>query len=95
MASDNISSHEYGLIIVGNSGVGKSFLANVLLGEEAFQHEFSARSVTHRTEFREITIGSYRYAIFNIPGLIEADQVSFSSMYSLIVSILFDLSLSL
>ena len=67
--------NKFGLIILGNSGVGKSFLANILLGREAFKHEFSARSVTHRTEYQEVTIDENDYAIFNIPGLIEADQV--------------------
>jgi DNA replication protein DnaC len=70
-----VNKDKFGLIILGNSGVGKSFLANILLGHEAFKHEFSPRSVTHRTEFEEITIDDYDYAIFNIPGLIEADQV--------------------
>ena len=74
MASNNYND-QFGLIILGNSGVGKSFLANILLDREAFKHEFSARSVTHRTEFEEITFDKHRYAIFNIPGLIEADQV--------------------
>jgi DNA replication protein DnaC len=69
------NNEQFGLIILGNSGVGKSFLANILLGREAFKHEFSARSVTHRTEFQEITFDDRDYAIFNIPGLIEADQV--------------------
>ncbi len=71
----NSNKNQFGLIILGNSGVGKSFLANILLEKEVFKHEFSARSVTHRTEFQEIEIGNHRYAIFNIPGLIEADQV--------------------
>jgi DNA replication protein DnaC len=74
MAKNN-NRNQFGLIILGNSGVGKSFLANILLDREAFKHEFSARSVTHRTEYEEITFDNHRYAIFNIPGLIEADQV--------------------
>ncbi len=74
MARNN--NNQFGLIIIGNSGVGKSFLANILLGREAFKHAFAARSVTHITEFQEITIDDYDYAIFNIPGLIEADQVT-------------------
>ncbi|CAF4980690.1 unnamed protein product, partial [Rotaria sp. Silwood1] len=43
-------------------------------GKDAFKHEFSARSVTHRTEFEELKFDNCTYAIFNIPGLIEADQ---------------------
>jgi GTPase SAR1 family protein len=65
---------KYGLIILGNSGVGKSFLANVLVGHEAFAHAFSSSAVTHETEFIEVHIGGLPLAIFNIPGLIEAEQ---------------------
>ncbi|CAF3589426.1 unnamed protein product, partial [Adineta steineri] len=65
---------QFGLIILGNSGVGKSFLANILLGREEFVHKFSSSSITHATEFVEINIGYYKLAIFNIPGLIEAAQ---------------------
>ena len=67
--------NKFGLIILGNSGVGKSFLGNILLGREAFEHKFTGGSVTHRTEYQEVTIDDNVYAIFNIPGLIEADQV--------------------
>jgi hypothetical protein len=63
-----------GIIILGNTGVGKSFLANILLGQEAFVHKAAPRAVTTETEFKEITMGNETYAIFNIPGLIEADQ---------------------
>jgi len=65
---------QYGLIILGNAGVGKSFLANCLLGNNHFQHDFSATAVTIKTEFAEVIIQGDTYAIFNIPGLIEADQ---------------------
>jgi len=75
MAASN--KNQFGLIILGNSGVGKSFLANILLDKEIFKHDFSARSVTHRTEYQQITIGDHDYAVFNIPGLIEADQVEY------------------
>lgn len=37
------SSLEYpGLIILGNSGADKSFLANIVLGKESFVHKASA-----------------------------------------------------
>jgi adenylate kinase family enzyme len=66
-----------GLILLGNSGVGKSFLANRLLNDdEAFESKFSARSVTRHTEWKDMTtaIGKYIYSVANIPGLVEANQ---------------------
>jgi hypothetical protein len=66
-----------GLILLGNSGVGKSFLANRLLDDdEAFESRFSARSVTRHTEWKIMptAIGKYYYSVANIPGLVEANQ---------------------
>jgi predicted GTPase len=63
-----------GLILLGNTGVGKSFIGNILLGRDAFEHECSSSSVTHETEFQDYGVGKTSYAIFNIPGLIEDDQ---------------------
>jgi hypothetical protein len=68
------STSKYGLILLGNTGVGKSFIGNVVLGRDVFEHECSASSVTHETEFEDYTTGNESFAVFNIPGLIEADQ---------------------
>jgi ABC-type dipeptide/oligopeptide/nickel transport system ATPase component len=73
MASKTIPD-TYGLIIVGNSGVGKSFLANLILGRHHFKHDFSARSVTHRTESTACILGDKHFRIYNIPGLIEGNE---------------------
>lgn len=67
-------SADCGLIILGNSGVGKSFLANILLGEEKFVHKFSPGSVTTETKHADTVFGGYTFAVFDIPGLIEAEQ---------------------
>jgi GTPase Era involved in 16S rRNA processing len=63
-----------GVIILGNLGVGKSFLSNVILGQEAFKHAAQARAVTLTTEYKECQINSKQYAVYNVPGLIENDQ---------------------
>lgn len=73
MASKQVSS-EFGLLIIGNSGVGKSYLANLFLNSNHFSHEFSARSVTHRTDSRVCQLGSRLYRLYNIPGLIEGNR---------------------
>ncbi|CAF0732721.1 unnamed protein product [Adineta steineri] len=72
--NDMVTIEQCGLIILGNSGVGKSFLANVFVGREAFAHKFSCSSVTRATEFEEIELGDLPFTVFNIPGLIEAEQ---------------------
>ncbi|UJR17987.1 hypothetical protein I4U23_004888 [Adineta vaga] len=69
-------SNNNGLIILGNTGSGKSFIGNLILGQDFFQHECSASSVTHVTEFQDFREGSKHFSIFNIPGLIEDNQAA-------------------
>jgi predicted GTPase len=69
-ASDN----SVGVIILGNSGVGKSYLGNVILGREVFKHEYQGTAVTVNTEYQKSSFNKQTYAIYNIPGLIEAEQ---------------------
>jgi len=76
MAQATTGRQRFGLIILGNSGVGKSFLANTLLNKEAFAHKAAPTAVTTVTEYEELhTVdGNTTFLIFNIPGLIEAKQ---------------------
>ncbi|CAF1360302.1 unnamed protein product [Didymodactylos carnosus] len=68
------SRERFGLIILGNSGAGKSFIANLFLQREKFASKPSATAVTTNTEFEEYTADGVSYVIFNIPGLIESNQ---------------------
>lgn len=63
-----------GVILLGNTGVGKSFLANILLNENYFQHECNPSSVTHVTEWKRIRANNRSYVVFNVPGLVEHNQ---------------------
>ena len=73
-SSSDVQGPPIGLILLGNTGVGKSLLANVLLNEDLFRHDCSPSSVTHQTEWKQCRAGKRNYVIFNIPGLIENDQ---------------------
>jgi tRNA U34 5-carboxymethylaminomethyl modifying GTPase MnmE/TrmE len=75
MSEKRGKSDECGLILLGNSGVGKSFLANRLLDTDIFQTKFSPQSVTRETESIPIEFNGKKYVVYNIPGLIEADQM--------------------
>ncbi|CAF0951584.1 unnamed protein product [Adineta ricciae] len=63
-----------GLILIGNTGVGKSFLGNILSNSDTFQHGCSASSITHHIQFQNTTIGQMLYSIYDTPGLLEDDQ---------------------
>jgi len=71
------SSSPCAIVLLGNSGVGKSFLANRILDDDqAFESKFSVRSVTRQTEWKKYVTanGSTKYLVGNIPGLIEGNQ---------------------
>jgi hypothetical protein len=65
------------VLILGNSGAGKSFLCNAILGEEIFEHKNQAGSCTAVNTFSGALFGegstAVAFIIANIPGLIEAD----------------------
>lgn len=76
MAANSIEGKidEVGFIILGNSGAGKSFICNLLIGEEIFANDFDPNAVTTTTRFHRVPCGSFDALIYDIPGLIEADQ---------------------
>eukprot|EP01113_Clastostelium_recurvatum_P003683 TRINITY_DN1160_c0_g1_i2.p2 TRINITY_DN1160_c0_g1~~TRINITY_DN1160_c0_g1_i2.p2 ORF type:complete len:307 (+),score=81.94 TRINITY_DN1160_c0_g1_i2:124-921(+) len=68
----------YGLLYLGNSGVGKTWLVNLTLGKEAFRAAYESSSVTKTTEYVDVMVtysrGAVMTRLFNIPGLIENNQ---------------------
>ena len=75
MEQTTTDNNKLGLIIVGNSGVGKSFLANTVLQKDKFEHQFKPTAVTTATESETITLkDGIKLVVFNIPGLIENNQ---------------------
>ncbi|CAF0969674.1 unnamed protein product [Adineta ricciae] len=75
-SNNNKGGSQIGIILLGNTGAGKSFLGNILLGRDAFKNECNPNSVTHETEFETFVNDDESYAVFNIPGLIEGDQTA-------------------
>ena len=68
-----------GLSLVGNSGAGKRCLANILAGYDGFIHGISSKAVTTESECVEKEMGNSSLTIFNIPGLIEAENEHINS----------------
>jgi hypothetical protein len=62
------------IITAGNSGVGKSFIDNLVVGEEVFLHKYRAASVTRETEAVVTNINGKLATVYNIPGLIESNK---------------------
>ncbi|CAF3347898.1 unnamed protein product [Rotaria socialis] len=65
---------EYGIIILGNAGSGKSFICNVIIGSERFEADFRPEAVTTISEYHRMGTKEGDYLIYNIPGLIEINQ---------------------
>jgi GTPase SAR1 family protein len=76
MMAEQSAVRTVGFILLGNVGVGKSFLANVVLGEQKFRSAAAVKCVTNKTECKEIQTRNMRFLIFDIPGLIEANQAA-------------------
>ena len=61
------------ILILGNSGVGKSMLLNVLLESDEFESKFSSTAVTKVTELDVLHIDDTAYLLYNVPGLLDPD----------------------
>jgi len=69
-----MTTTEKSIIIIGNTGVGKSFVVNCLLNDAIFESEERSVAVTSKLEFKKIKIEDTTYKIYNIPGLLEDDE---------------------
>ena len=65
---------EYGVLVLGNVGVGKSYICNLIIGHQKFNTGFRRESVTTCVECHRIDAGPSDLLIYNIPGLIATDQ---------------------
>jgi hypothetical protein len=62
------------IITAGNSGVGKSFIDNIIVGEDIFLHKYRPSSVTRETESVVTKLNGKIATVFNIPGLMESKK---------------------
>ena len=72
--NDQSNKQTFGLIILGNSGVGKSFICNLLIGDQIFESAFKTNAVTTETRSYTLMSSTFELVILDIPGLLESDQ---------------------
>lgn len=60
------------VLVLGNSGAGKSFLCNATIGANTFSHATQCGRVTEVNTFVAVVIDGTAFVICNIPGLIES-----------------------
>ena len=65
------ATQSVGLLTIGNTGVGKSFLLNAIVGSAVFQAARRVRAVTVQTASHTVVVDDKAYKLFDIPGLIE------------------------
>nr|ACD54694.1 GIMAP7 GTPase [Adineta vaga] len=65
---------EYGLIILGNGGAGKSYICNMIVGYKRFETDFRQEAAATTVEYHRIDTGSSDLLVYNMPGLIESHQ---------------------
>lgn len=69
------------LLLVGNSGVGKSFIGNALLGTDTFRSSFQVDSLTRAVQRSSVVDpgSGQHWVVVDMPGLIEANAESLRS----------------
>lgn len=76
MATNVSEGREHGIIVLGNSGVGKSFICNLLIGKNEFESTYQPSAITTCSSSYLLVREQSVYTIWNVPGLIEAKQES-------------------
>ncbi|CAF3686563.1 unnamed protein product [Rotaria socialis] len=73
-ASSESKNCEFSIIILGNTGSGKSYLCNALIGHKQFKSGFQVEAVPTETNCAPVMMESNSITMYDTPGLVEAIQ---------------------
>lgn len=59
--------------MIGKTGAGKSATCNMIAGEEIFESEMAAGSVTKSTQFKRVTVRGKPILLIDTPGILDSE----------------------
>ncbi|VDH98908.1 Hypothetical predicted protein [Mytilus galloprovincialis] len=71
--SQHLIDEELRIVLIGKTGAGKSATCNMIAGEEIFESEMAAGSVTKSTQFKRVTVRGKPILLIDTPGILDSE----------------------